>query len=38
MRSLMLLLAPLAMAATMGSNKVDGGDDGLLGCDCDEEC
>ena len=37
MRSLVLLLAPLAMAATMGSNKVDGGD-GLLGHDCDEEC
>ena len=26
MRSLVLLLAPLAMAATMGSNKVDAGD------------
>ena len=26
MRSFVLLLAPLAMAATMGSNKVDAGD------------
>lgn len=30
MRSLVLLLAPLAMAATMGSNKVDDDDDDAL--------
>ena len=30
MRSLVLLLAPLAMAATMGSNKVDDDNDALV--------
>ena len=37
MRSLVLLLAPLAMAATMGSNKVDTGDVDEQG-HCEDDC